>query len=639
MAIVFDCPHCKYPYKLKEEFAGRKATCKNPDCRQQITIPTPLSAAEAEAAALSALADDAPAPEAAAAASASAPVEKTIAVSCNYCGHNWTVPMSKAGKNMPCPDCRKLTKVPEPKQETPEDWRQKNTKLPSLAKQAHEKLEGVQDAGEAKPVSGEALREADVTGIEYEPRPLKQKVLFVLVPLALLSALGGGVYYLVSRNKTINDDQLWVDAWKDFGDSSKEMAAGEPGLCSVLLHRAEAEYLLRQNTDKKLLEARDLLVGKCLGELNKVPQSATKNAIVAELASAIIALGGTDDEVKSQTRLAWRPQTQATKLGSGQRGHTIHEEIQKPLGQYLRNAEFDFKIELARRLTRELVKKGQAEFAADMLPLAYFNDPEKDEASAVIALEIKRADPGSHLPHQIAEALKARIEAESQKKTPNWKPYPASAQTLCGAVGLEFHPLAMPKPNAPISEATRIAYTGKYLLDNQSDQAVELAKRGIVSDSPAQLRALLLCAEWMPDPTAALDAAVVIVKTKDHPRLPESVICRLTQIGFDSGKAAQAKDLANSLYDEGLKAWARGDGLRLRSLASPKERLDDGWLEVPITPDKLRAGHAWGRLWIERQNAKLSGDRNDEKKVVSGWQPAALRAFGLAGIALGLQDR
>jgi hypothetical protein len=143
----------------------------------------------------------------------------------------------------------------------------------------------------------------------------------------------------------------------------------------------------------------------------------------------------------------------------------------------------------------------------------------------------------------------------------------------------------------------------------------------------------------MPDPTTALDAAVTIVKTKDHPRLPDYVILRLAQIGFETGNADKAKTLANTLHDDGLKAWAEGDGLRLRALVSPKEKADEGRLDIPATPDKLRAGHAWGRLWIARQNAKLSGDRNQEKQVVSGWQPAAVRAFGLAGIALGLHDQ
>ena len=61
--------------------------------------------------------------------------------------------------------------------------------------------------------------------------------------------------------------------------------------------------------------------------------------------------------------------------------------------------------------------------------------------------------------------------------------------------------------------------------------------------------------------------------------------------------------------------------------------------ETPGGPDKLKAGHVWGRLWIARQNARLSGDRNAEKGVVAGWSPEILHRAGLAGIALGLQDR
>ena len=34
---------------------------------------------------------------------------------------------------------------------------------------------------------------------------------------------------------------------------------------------------------------------------------------------------------------------------------------------------------------------------------------------------------------------------------------------------------------------------------------------------------------------------------------------------------------------------------------------------------KFRAGHAWGRMWIARQNTRVSGDRATEVKAVSAW--------------------
>ncbi len=103
MAIEFNCPHCQLPYKLKDEFAGRKATCKNPDCRQQITIPKPPSAAELEAAALSALSEEAPKEK------EQSEAQKLIPVTCKFCDHKWTESIAKAGKNVLCPECRQVT--------------------------------------------------------------------------------------------------------------------------------------------------------------------------------------------------------------------------------------------------------------------------------------------------------------------------------------------------------------------------------------------------------------------------------------------------------------------------------------------------------------------------------------------------
>ena len=64
MAIEFNCPYCHEPHRLKNEYAGKRALCKNPGCRQVVVIPKPAddkpprSAADLEAAALSALSDE-----------------------------------------------------------------------------------------------------------------------------------------------------------------------------------------------------------------------------------------------------------------------------------------------------------------------------------------------------------------------------------------------------------------------------------------------------------------------------------------------------------------------------------------------------------------------------------------------------
>jgi len=293
MAIAFNCPHCLFAYRLKDEFGGKQAKCKNPECRQLITIPkaitiaedAKLSEAEAEAAALAALADEAAVAtetrptEAEAEAGPAAPAGgKTIAMTCQFCDHKWREPWSKAGKNTLCPnpECRQRVKVPEPKEHVPTDWKQAKSKLPTLAKQNYEKLEGVQDAGDLKMVSGVSLKQADATGEEYEPRPLKQKVMFVMLGVGLLATVVGGIWYFTNRRTAVNEEQLMADAQKELADTRKEWAAvadkkdpkaewaaADGGLTSAVLNLAAAEYALRFNDTKKTKEAHELPSTNC----------------------------------------------------------------------------------------------------------------------------------------------------------------------------------------------------------------------------------------------------------------------------------------------------------------------------------------------------------------------------------------
>src|SRR5262245_45211005 len=258
MAIVFNCPHCQLLYRLKDELAGKQARCKNPDCRQLITIPQPVTvpedAAAVEAAALAALAEEAKAEEAPA-------EEQVIPMTCSYCGHNFTVPRSMGGKNTLCPnpDCRQRLKVPEPKDDKPEDWRQAKSKLPSGAKEAQQKLEGVQASADTKMVSGEAIRKAGILEEEIEPRPLKQKVFFGVLIAGFLGLIVFGIWYWRHTGTQKAEDQLMAEARTEFDGVAGELTPAEAGLWSALLNAAAAEHALRQSTPEKLTQARDTL--------------------------------------------------------------------------------------------------------------------------------------------------------------------------------------------------------------------------------------------------------------------------------------------------------------------------------------------------------------------------------------------
>jgi hypothetical protein len=649
MAIEFNCPHCQHFYRLNDAFAGKRATCKNPDCRQVITIPKPVtvpddpqmpSAAELEAAALSALADEAPKQQEESLA------EKAIAMTCSFCEHKWTEPFSKAGKNTLCPnpECRQRLKVPELKADQPLDWRQTKTKLPSGAKQNFEKLEGVEDAAEARIVSGDSLRKADVTGIEIEPRSLKEKMVIGLMIFGLLFTIAFGSWYLLRSRTSGQEDQLLVEARKEFDENSKDLPPQEAGLCSTVLNIAAAEYAVRQNTTEKLKESYTFLLGKVAREdLRNQAPGPERDAVAAELAVAVVSLGGSDEQVKEQIRYRWQPNVASGKLKINEQVHTVHDELRHVLG-LLSSADFEFRVAIARRLTRELFKKGQAGLAADIIPLALFNELENKEARAVVALEIFHLDRGSDVARKMAEELKATIAEELNPKggKPGIKgnPFPTSAHTLLVVVLKEQGFISTPPKNGSIdSDAMRIAHVGIGLLEGNTDDAMKLALREGKPES--QLKALVLCAEWMTSPAPALEEAHKIIasgKGKRDVNFSPYKILRLAQIAAAIGRADQAKTFANAIGDEGLKTWAIGDAVHLLMATNPKEKADAALVEVPDDQKQVKVGHAWGMFWIARHNAMVSGDRSGEKKTITGWG-AQIRPFGLAGIALGLQDR
>ncbi|MBA4186701.1 MAG: hypothetical protein C0467_01660 [Planctomycetaceae bacterium] len=648
MSIKFNCPHCQFAYRLPDKLAGSKAKCKNPECRKLIVIPSPVTipddaappmpdAATLEAAALNALSDEPP-------KVTEVPVqEKVIPMTCTFCEHKWTEPWAKGGKNTLCPnpECRQRQRVPEPKEDVPTDWRQQKSKLPTLAKQNFEKLEGVVSAGDIGNVSGGAIREAGVFDDLIDPVPLKQKILVGVAIFGLVASVIFGIWYLRSSRIEKSEDRLMADARDEFDKKAvPELSPTGAGLSSAVLNAAAAEYSLDkalENADALKLKEAQTHFDKARGDLRKQPPSLDRNAVAAELALAVFAFAGTDEQVKAQLRYRWQPDTESGRaMRLNERSHTIHQELATTL-QLLLPADYDFRIAVARRLTRELVKRGQAGMAVDLLPVAMFTEQENSEARAVIALEIFRADKTSPLPRQVADELKAAFASGAKGN-----PFPASAQTLFTVLTIEkaLVVVSPPPPSGPIQNfAIALAQAGVLLLDDKPEPALALAQR--VTQPEQQMKVLMLCAEWAKDPGPALDAVTKLItdaKGQKQITLSPSHVLRLSQIAAISGKHEQSKTLADSLADDGLKAWAKGDAVRLRLASNPAEKADENWVELPDDPKKVRAGHAWGRMWVARQNAKESQNPNKERKATANWPPT-VRPFALAGIALGLQDK
>src|SRR5262245_15474916 len=124
MSIRFNCRHCQKTLKVAAELAGKRARC--PGCKQAITIPTldPVALAEAEAMAAAAFADE----------SANAAEQKhvgTIKFQCAFCDEMVEVSAELGGKQTPCPECRRIVKVPLPEKKEPLDWRKVTARGPA----------------------------------------------------------------------------------------------------------------------------------------------------------------------------------------------------------------------------------------------------------------------------------------------------------------------------------------------------------------------------------------------------------------------------------------------------------------------------------------------------------------------------
>lgn len=644
MAIEFDCPNCGERYRLRDDVGGKKAKCKNPQCGKMMlipqakrsTVPPTTPPPDVEATALTALTE---LPE----KKDDAPAVQDIPLTCTSCDHHWAVPIAMAGKNVICPECSHRIKVPLPKKHIETDWRQgANSGKPSLAKENFEKPKDV-ISSEGSVVSREAWQKGGGADADLEPIPLKRR-LMVIVPIVFaVVAVAYGIVSWWSSRVHDNEAKLFAEAQKEFGDGS-EAPSGSAPLLAALLHLAEAEYVMRDTKQEKFLgnsllhlsnSRADLSLGDIKDANQRTQAAAERNALGCELALFTLDFGGTDEQVKANARIRWIPEQATRKLRVNEKSPpTVHDELRRTLSM-LKPAEFDLKAVLARRLTREFVKRGQAGMAEDLSALL-FEAPEQDDARALIALELFRLNAGGSRPIEVSNELVGRYSGKGAPPPPGyvqglWLSVPPST--------VKRLPGVAPLGTGTISDATRIAYTCQLLMQDKPTEAFAVANRP--GDPLPRMRALLLCAEWSPDPIPALDAArAVIPKFAGSTSISlQSATFRLSQIAAIAGRPDLANSFAETIADDGLNAWAKGEAVRWRMTPENKAPADEAWIEVPSDPKKVRVGHAWGRLWIARQNARLSGDLSKEKKGINGWPNVTIHPFGLAGIALGLQDR
>jgi tetratricopeptide (TPR) repeat protein len=622
MAIAFSCPHCGELYRLKDDLAGKRVTCRKATCRKVFAIPTNAAKVsapvDAEALAAAALAEEA------AVKQPTAP-QKKIKVTCQYCDHTFEVDASMAGKNVRCPECGKIVKAPALVEQKPIDWRTGGDGRPTLAKREKDPaLDGAWDA-ERTFAKRESLEQAGAIPKEEEaePVPIGKRIRQIVLLLAGLGLIAWGAIWFMKSRKEEKAERSLAEAVKDVENADETKTVPQ---FHAAIYRAAAEHRLRNIQNKEDLEEGEKYLLRAVAKLRDLPPSATeRNGLLIEVAELMPELGGPKDQVDQDLRRGW---------ADGQ------ISVKKHLRQTLQNLppDRDLKMLALRKVARKLGAKGQADMATALALEVAADEPA--EAIGQIGLELFQSGQKDAAQEVLKRAGGLADSAERASKAPaltalrlalgGGQPAPAGNLAVIG-----------PPEDGSASDEARLAYAEGLALAGQMPKALAVADFKGPGDSEGRVRASAAVASVAlesGDPggaTAAEAAARIIVQEMRSSPPPPWLMIRVAGLAARAGKVEAANAVVEVIGDDSAKSWAKLEVLRGR-LAAQKEKGDDTWLDALGDPSKPKVVQGLGREELARHNAAVG--EGAYAKIVDAW-PKAMRAFGQAGTALGEQDR
>lgn len=661
MTIKFRCPSCGKVLGVKEGLAGRKAPC--PGCKAVLTIPaasappgngasaqparaaqaatkpvppgkapvatgvkpppgtssptapppapvngdTPADIGDAETFAASLLGDEPPPEE---------PVEtKTVTFNCPQCDDPMTVSAELAGKQAPCPSCRRIVKVPLPQKKEPIDWRQPNKNLPSGARQNFEAGESLVGATTTGDVSLKALEEA---GAVPEVKEKLTRVQFwgrVAGAVAALLVIGFGAwtaYDFVSGNA---QHRAVRDAENAAAAAAK--SGGKTGLrkeAIAEIHRAAGEWYLRSDRRdaypqalRAFRDARALLGGSSRA-------NSDADALLVELAFSELLLVGHPDEPPEDPRDRSDKDNPRTRLRDVLGAITSHET----------------KAFAGREVCRRLVERGHTGPArVVMLDLPGTSDEWRIEAHGVTGMELLARDPVG-----AEKLLKRGLDRAA--------PVPAGSKRQQVTQAIVALCVRMQKPE--LLQGLPEAKGGEKSADSDVKQgfAVGLALQGDRQEGLNRLKglstsmkvpAMMETAAALPSAEAKpfIEAAMDVAENELKGRIPSGTLARLAFSGVRCGLTERAGKIAAVVNDPGLRGWAQLQVLRASLDAMPAAVPDAKADEV----EKQSVCWLLARVEVARHNARFNA-KGTRAAALAGEE--ALRPFGLVGYALGVQD-
>lgn len=664
--IPVKCSHCQKSYKpVQDEFAGRKVTCQAcktvfviagpgvasprpaaqtlaPQAKPAAVPPKPVAAPQPAASpptkpapARVPTAPPKPAADAPPPKPIPAPAPTTVDFRCPQCDTDVQMPLAMAGKNAPCPECRRIVRVPLPTKKQPTDWRNVNTGGPSMAKrQSDSELAGVWSSGTAEKVTGGELIRAGVIKEKKEPWTRWQKIRAGLVLVLVAGLLFGG--FVGARTFWVRGQEekalrKALDAVEDKNTPLDALAAAE-------IHRGAGEFYRRAGDQSTLARVQFQKAVQRLMADRASDGLPDRDAMLIDLAVGQAGLILDPEQfLKVKQRV----------LAQKQQDQTI-EDIKQTLG-LIRSAEA--RMETLRQVTRILLAQKQEDRATELAAPGILGEGQI-EGLAVIGLERFRAGQTSEANILADLALDTAKEDRlaAKKKEKSKKVAAPSLVALCILLKKPADKLAILHNEADpwaerMGQAAALGWQKNFdgargemqnlqPLDQWRVLAV-IAAAGLEQQPPVTGPAEEL-AKW-------LDAGALAKMAEDEGKLdkemskphPSWLLSRLVHLAAKADPTPEelAKRLADAIPDPALHARARLAVLRARLQRSNAPAPDDWANDV----DTQTTVYPLAREALARHNTRWTG-ASAALKAVEGWTPETLRPFGYIGVALGIQD-
>lgn len=607
MAIAFSCPQCGKGYRVKDELAGKPVACK--ECAAPMRVPAPVAAPavphhEAESVAEAALKEAPAEPD-------SPPDE--IEFECPNCIESVKIDAKFAGKQAPCPNCRRIVRVPQPADAKARNWRAADHR-PSLARHDDTALEGHWgNTTTTSVVSRDALAEADALR-KRRPRPGTPKWKIGLFAGGVALAVVLGVLLLRShRTAKQREDFLQL--------AFKAPDAGSSPVIESELHRAAGAFYLRHREPRLADAEREIKMARDKAppsNPNMTDKTLERTLLLTEIALTQAALGGDAGEVANNTRLPWSK---------------VQPELRRTLNVLNSGIQFpDGGVTLAyERLARALGMSGEKEPIAPALIAIVFEKPEdRAEPLAIIGLEFARL--GSEGKER-AVALAAQI-----RSLLGGAAVPAKVIALHLALDqIGQLPAVKPPGDGEPPLDVRLGFAEGYAWRGEMEAAHRVARLpGRFEDrfaAAARIANVVELAAANPELAYAVDLLIQGLGARD---LPDWPLIRLAQACNRAGSpsAAGLFDFLQKLpslspRSQAVRAWVQFELIR-------------GGSGVPLTEATVQAmtpAHAAGvaLAWeaLGRQRG-AAGDVPASTDAAPEWMRT--RALALAGVALGLLE-